>query len=297
MAEAHLHRRSIPGGLTLGRGIPSTHRTCGLPPIPLIPLTAALLLAGCWDDEDDAAPDLPPDIIAQMEQAERDMERDAREVDQGLSRADDELSVALRQLQGEASAGVEPVPPGILATALPQVAGWERSPPRGQLITFPYRFATAGATYRREGARITLELVDSGKNPVMTLPFSLLTQAGYSAQSDDGYERATQVGGRAGWERWEAGARTAALGLLVGERFMATFEASDVTSAAPLRAFVEAADLSGLDRLTLPAPDGAGADVGRPGDPAAPPSGSPPAEPEVSGARPPPEPPPPPGAP
>lgn len=211
--------------------------------IPLL-LAPSFCLVACECEGDDDDQTLPPGVSLDFEQAQLQMRRDEEEI---LGQAGgDELMRMLDDLRVGQLRVVKPLEGQALLAWLPEIAGWQREDPTVSQETIPYPFTTVAATYQAGGVKLTAEIIDSGNNPVMTMPFAMLTKESYEKSLEDGFERSTTVGAYPGWERWDGDEGEASLGLIVGGRYMVTLTATGAAGVAPLRAFVTSLKLDAL---------------------------------------------------
>ncbi|MCX6549469.1 MAG: hypothetical protein NTY02_00425 [Acidobacteria bacterium] len=131
---------------------------------------------------------------------------------------------------------------------LPDVAGWEKEQPRGESMTAPVKFSQAETAYTKDDARIEVKIVDTAMSQMLTLPYQMFMMTGYSKESDNGYEKATKVGGYPGWEKWDSASKNAEVGIIVGQRFMVTLNGSN-TDTKTVQGVVGKMDLGKLAGL------------------------------------------------
>ena len=141
---------------------------------------------------------------------------------------------------------VEPISFKELQTAFPEIAGWEKGKPTGEKMTSPVPFSQATVKYTAGEATIEAKLVDSGFNQLLIAPMAMFLQAGYEKETEDGYEKATKVGGYPGWERWNSETKRGEVSAVVGKRFIMTVEGDNLTDTKPLYQVVEKANLGAL---------------------------------------------------
>lgn len=136
-----------------------------------------------------------------------------------------------------------------LQALLPQVSGWEREEPSGETMSAPVKFSQAEVAYANDDARIELKIVDTAMSQLLTMPYQMFLMAGYARETGSGYEKAVKFGGYPGWEKWDAGARHAEIGVIVGQRFLVTAEGSNVDSARVVQDVMSKIDLGRLAGL------------------------------------------------
>lgn len=144
---------------------------------------------------------------------------------------------------------VEPIAFQTLQTHLPAVDGWERGEVEGEHMTMPVPFSKVETDYKKGDARIDVTIVDTGFAAMLTAPWQMALAAGYSKESTNGYEKATTVAGNPAIEKWQAKQKRAELNVLVGKRFMVTFDGRRVDDIKDLQAFAAATDFSKIASL------------------------------------------------
>jgi hypothetical protein len=74
--------------------------------------------------------------------------------------------------------------------------------------------------------------------------------SGYERETDSGYEKAVDIAGTPGFEKWNTDAGSGELNLLVGKRYLVTIEGRRVSDPKTLRDFaanLDAAKLAALE--------------------------------------------------
>jgi hypothetical protein len=105
------------------------------------------------------------------------------------------------------------------------------------------------AQYDNGEMSIDLEIVDSSFNDVVLAPMALFLQSTYSERSPDGYKQATTIGGHPAFEEWNSTARRADVHALVAGRFIVHATGLNVAGVDPVRALVQAVNLTRLAAL------------------------------------------------
>jgi hypothetical protein len=144
---------------------------------------------------------------------------------------------------------VDPIAFQTLQTHLPKMAGWEMSEPEGRRMTMPVPFSQVEADYRKGESRVEMTIVDTGFAQMLIAPWSMMLAAGYSQESNDGYEKSTTVGGNPAIEKWNTRSKNGELNILVGKRFMVTLDGRDLSDIKDLHAFASAIDFSAIAAL------------------------------------------------
>jgi len=124
-----------------------------------------------------------------------------------------------------------------LKGALPKVSGWEMSNPKGERMTSPFPFAQAETEYRKGDSEIQMKVVDTGFAQMMIAPWTMMMASGFSRETDDGYEKATTIGGNPGFEKWNKTSKRGELNILVNKRFMVSIEGDNLSDIKTLHDF------------------------------------------------------------
>jgi hypothetical protein len=115
-------------------------------------------------------------------------------------------------------------------------------------MTAPVKFSQAEVAYTKGDARIEVKIVDTAMSQMLAMPYQMVLATGYSKQTDNGYEKATKVGGNPGWEKWDGESKSAEIGAIVGNRFIVTAEGNgtDVKSVQGVVDKLDFGTLAGL---------------------------------------------------
>jgi hypothetical protein len=146
-------------------------------------------------------------------------------------------------------APVAPVAPDALGALLPEVAGWARGSSRQELVPAPAAYSRAEVHYTRGDATIELVLADSGFQPLVLAPISVILASGSAEATRDTLRRSITIGGSPGSEVWSPSTRRGEVVLIVGQRFTVTATGLQVPDLEAVRAAVRAVDLARLGRL------------------------------------------------
>jgi len=144
---------------------------------------------------------------------------------------------------------VEPVSFRDLQALFPALDGWERSKPTGEKVSAPFKYSNAEVTYTKGDSRIELKLADSGFNQLFFAPFAMLMTSGYEKETQDGYEKATKIGGQPGFEKWNSEQKDGELTAMVGKRFLLSVEGRKINDIKQLHDIVGKIDLAKLASL------------------------------------------------
>jgi hypothetical protein len=202
----------------------------------------ALLAASCGGGE----PQRAADAARNVEQGAQAMQQGAEKMAQGAQQSADQMARGLQQMaQGfaqMAQGAAKSVDYEQLKPLLPDVDGWTKSGVKGEQVSAPVSMSRAEARYARENSRVELEIVDTALS-------QLLLAVGYAERSDDGFKRAARIGGQPGIEEWNVESKRGEVTAVVANRFIVKATGHDVASLDPVKAVVEAVDLSKLASL------------------------------------------------
>ena len=162
------------------------------------------------------------------------------------------MAKGLEALAGGGASGgarVDPVRYQDLIAMLPKVEGWEMREPQGQRMTSPFPTASAEAVYRSGASRVEVEIVDTANNQMLLAPISMFLQVGYAQESTRGYEKAMQLNGHPGWEKWDISSKRGEVNALVGKRFIVTVKGNNVDDTKVLQQFAQRVDFNSLAAL------------------------------------------------
>jgi X-X-X-Leu-X-X-Gly heptad repeat protein len=167
------------------------------------------------------------------------VQKGAEQMAQGLQ----QMASGLQQMAKNA---VKPVAYEELEALLPELDGWQRSNPKGEMMTVPFAASRASATYEQGDTRIELEITDSAMSQFALAPLATFLAVGFDERSDDGYRKSTKIAGSPAFEDWDQHARHAEVTVVVASRFIVKGTGSSVNSVAPVRHAVEQVDLAKL---------------------------------------------------
>ena len=168
---------------------------------------------------------------------------------QDVAKGMQEFAKAMEKMQESPDGkAYEPVSFKALEEYFPDVPGWEKEKPTGESMTSPVKFSQAQVAYTKGDARIEIKIVDTAMSKMLTMPYQMFLMSGYAKETDSGYEKATQVGGNPGWEKWDSEARHAELGAIVAQRFLVTADGNE-TDVKTVQNVLAAVDLRKLASL------------------------------------------------
>lgn len=167
---------------------------------------------------------------------------------QGLAKAMEGVAGAM---SGKTPDGktVEPVRFQDLQAALPEMSGWQRGTPSGERMTSPVPFSQAEADYTMGDANISVKVVDSAFNQLLIAPWAMFLTAGYERETSEGYEKALNISGNPGFERYNKGNKDGELNLVLAKRFLVTIEGDNITDMKVLHEFASKIDAGKLESL------------------------------------------------
>ena len=141
---------------------------------------------------------------------------------------------------------VEPVSLDVLKSALPTIAGYEMGKPNSERMTSPFPIAQTEVKYTKGDSEIEMTIVDTGMASLLVAPWKMMMAAGYSKETDDGYEKATTVAGNPAWEKWDKSSKHGEVGMFVGNRFMVSIKGDDLANINQLHDVASKIDQSKL---------------------------------------------------
>ena len=158
------------------------------------------------------------------------------------------MAKGLEQMaQGGGTGGkIEVLPFEKLGEAFPEVSGWTRGDVTGSTSSFPMNISQSEASYRKDDARIKVEVVDAALAQMLFVPFSMFLSSNFSERSSDGYKKGTSVKGEPAFEEVNTKRQTAELTVVVGKRFIVTARGSQGAGIDPVRTVLEQMDFSKL---------------------------------------------------
>jgi len=212
--------------------------------VRMLVASLALTAAGCGGsaDKTTSTPGAGAATGGAQSQAAAQVAAGAQQVAEGAK----QMARGVQQL---AQAAATPIAFETLETLLPDVDGWTKLNPSGEMISLPVSYTNAKARYTRDASTIELEITDTALSQVLLGPATMFMSSGFEEKSDDGYKKALMIGGSPAYEDWNKPAKTADLTVVVAARFLVRGKGRDVTSVDPVRAVVQAVDFQRLARL------------------------------------------------
>ncbi len=179
---------------------------------------------------------------AEMQKSADQMQKGAQDLAKGFEAMARGLGAAAGSAAGTAAA-VEPVDFHVLEELLPEVSGWERRKPTGERITMPVAHSSAKAEFTNGSARVQVRIVDSGYHQILMTPLAFMLAAGYSKETDTGYEKATTVSGNPGFVKWNDNGKRGELTAVVNNRFVVEVTGRRLADVKDLQVFMDRTDL------------------------------------------------------
>lgn len=173
----------------------------------------------------------------------------AAQVSVGAKQVAEGAKTMARGVQQMVQAAAKPVEFETLETLLPDVDGWKKTNPSGEMISLPVSYTNAKARYTRDHSEIDLEITDTALSQVLLGPFTIFMSTGFEEKSDNGYTKALTIAGSPGYEDWNKSAKTADVTVIIANRFVVRGKGREVTSVDPVRTVVQAVNLQKLAKL------------------------------------------------
>lgn len=212
-------------------------------------LAALVGVAACGKSDDEKrAEEAKKEAAAQTPAAAESTQEAAQQAAQGL----EALAKGLQQAVGGSGDDAKPVDPVSfrdLQALFPEYDGWTKEKPTGERMTSPFAYSQAEGRYTKGESTIELKMVDSGFNQLLLAPYSLFLQSGYEKETSDGYEKAIQVAGQPGWEKWNSSSKDGELNAVAGKRFLVQIEGRDIPDTKVLHDFASKIDMNKLAGL------------------------------------------------
>jgi hypothetical protein len=136
-----------------------------------------------------------------------------------------------------------------LQASFPAVSGWTMDKPKGERMTAPVAFSQTEARYTNGNQEIDVKIVDSAFNQILIAPWAMFLTAGYEKETDDGYEKSTNVSGNPGFEKWSSARKEGELNIVVAKRFLVSVEGERLTDVKQLHDFAAKVDFGKLATL------------------------------------------------
>jgi len=137
-----------------------------------------------------------------------------------------------------------------LSGLLPSPSGWTRTEPTGGQVGLPDLPRSSSATsYTRDGAKIELEIVDTGGRPEYVETTQIVAGTDFERVSDNGYVRGSSMADFPAIESWNHVDELGEITVLLVNRFVVHAAGSGLANIEELRAFVLEMDLESIATL------------------------------------------------
>lgn len=179
----------------------------------------------------------------------------AEEIQENVQKNAQQLAQGFADMAKSMGAGdpnqkpIQPVGFRDLQTVFGDISGWEKGESTGEQMTMPVNFSQAKVDYTKGDAYIEVEVVDSGFNQMLMLPFAMMLTAGYERETSSGYEKSTTVGGYPGWEKWDTDDKDGELNAVVDKRFIVKVSGRNLDDARTLHTAIASVDMKKLTAL------------------------------------------------
>jgi hypothetical protein len=183
------------------------------------------------------------DAGKKLAEAGKQAEKGSAEMAKGLEAMAKGLGALAGNADGKAA---EPVGFRDLQAVFPEMSGWEKGKPTGEKTSAPVPFSKADVVYRNGDARIEATIIDSGFNQFLLLPYMWIQNSGYEKETERGYEKAVQVAGFPGLEKWDTARKDGEVNAFVHKRFILQLEGRNIEDVKILHQFAAATDLNKL---------------------------------------------------
>jgi hypothetical protein len=188
------------------------------------------------------------DAAAKMEAAGKDMEKGGAKAAEGMAAGMDALAKGLGAAATAVNGGktVDPVSFRDLEATFVPISGWEMGKPTGERMTAPFAFSQAEINYTKGDGRIHIKIVDSAYNGLMLMPFTWISNMGYEKETENGYEKATKVGGFPALEKWNSEGKDGELTIVANKRYIVEVRGDNVDDVKVLQNVAQSLTLGKL---------------------------------------------------
>jgi len=207
---------------------------------------AIAVFVACGGSNNTPAAPAPATNGSAQNLATKQVNESAKQSADGAKAADSAKPVSRVQPMPETA---KPVDFEALKALLPDVDGWQRANPAGEMHTLPVAYASAHARYTSPSAGIIdLEITDSALSQVL-LPISIFMANGFEEKNEDGHTKSLTLRGSPGYENWNKTGRTADVTVVVASRFVVRGRGRQVVGIDPVRTVVQAVNFQQLGKL------------------------------------------------
>lgn len=216
----------------------------------IISVVAIVAAAGCGKSEQEKQAEQTKKAAEQIAQGAQQAAAGAQQAAQGAQQGSQQVAQGLEAFaKGLAQMGQSQGPSidfEVLKGLLPEIPGWTRSSPRGEQTTMPFKISKASARYQKDESTINIEILDSSLNQLILAPFTMFMTMGFEERSDDGFKRATKIGGSPAFEEWKTQSKDGEISVVVGNRFIVSVKGDNIENIEVVRKAVQAVDLNKL---------------------------------------------------
>lgn len=111
-----------------------------------------------------------------------------------------------------------------------------------------FKIATASGTYEEGEKQVEIAIVDAGGSSLVLAGLAMWTNTEFERESDDGYERTTEIDGHKAFEQYDKNSRSGQVSVLVEDRFLVNIEGDNINEN-DLRKVLNEISLRRLSRL------------------------------------------------
>lgn len=130
-----------------------------------------------------------------------------------------------------------------------KVLGIKRSHLEGQKSGMSgFKIATASGKYEADGKQVEIAIVDAGGSSLVLAGLAMWTNTEFEKESDEGYERTTEIDGHKAFEQYDKNSRSGQVSVLVKDRFLVNVEGDNIDEN-DLRKVLNEINLRRLSRL------------------------------------------------
>jgi hypothetical protein len=140
------------------------------------------------------------------------------------------------------------VPAARLKPFLPDLPGWKKGAVKEETDTSE-KVSRVQVDYEKGVSGLSIELMDSTKNPYVLAPMTDLIKANQTETRSDGFARPTMIDGFPGIEEWTSGVNNGTIHVLVAQRYMVKVTGDSVENLATITSAAKAIGLAKLATL------------------------------------------------
>jgi len=212
-------------------------------------VVAALAVSGCGKSEAEKQAAKSAEELKKAAEAVQKAQEEGGDTSKGMADMAKAMQGMAAAVGGGGGKPVDPISTDALKGTLPQIPGWDAGEPRSERMTAPIAFSQVETEYKNGNSEIDVKVVDTGYAQMLIAPWAMFLASGYSRETNEGYEKATTVGGHPGFERWEKDAKRGELNVFVGKRFLVTIEGNDLPDTKVLHEIASKMDFGKIAAL------------------------------------------------